>query len=341
MLFVPSPATLVHSAPRRPSLDISLQSELHDLFACAPPNSSAIVSPYSSYSTDVLCYLSSLALNNSFPDIALFFYEEAAARGSVVALNAAYFVVDGFLNFVSIPNGPLFQRARVCNRRALERGSLDARRHRARYCDFQQKFAQALAYNVSHYQGTLSLLSAMEIAKTTRLARSPVPDVPISTSLLRYCIASGHSPAIPELISLLNSTKDDSPFWKKVSEKCLPPLPHLPILKASLKFDTSTVLCQFVSDLVLKFNEPFTDPPPDFRSSVSHGIPRLRLKVDGSGDVSFLRSAPFPTASPTVELIQLFELCCPEFPSRNLELAKLLLFHLYQGKPLGILESHF
>jgi hypothetical protein len=342
MLFVPSPSTLVHSGPRRPSYEISLQSELQTSFASAPPTSSNVGSPYSSYSTEILCFLGSLALRDSLPDMAFFFYEEAASRGSIEAMNAIFLVFYGFSNLMDVPNGPLFQRAMVWNLRALDGHSVEARRNRAQYLFRQQNFGQSLAYYTFHYQETSSILTLMDLAMTKAM-RSPIPDIPTSLNLLRHCIANGHASAISGLITLLNLTRGNFAFWRHFFESLPPTFAPTPILKAHLKSDLSTIPFQLVSAFVLKVNKPFTDPAPGlcWQSSIGHGIPLLQLKVDNRDHEDLIRSAPFPTASPTVELIQLFELCCPEFASRNLGLAELLLFHLYQSKPLGVLESRF
>jgi hypothetical protein len=248
--------------------------------------------------------------------LSLHFYEEAATRGSVDAMNAIAFLSDLYPDDESICYACL-----RWNRRALFRGSVDAYRHRGKVSAQSDPSKSFLCY-VSHFYHAHSLLSAFSLFPT----RTPRLVPPEAVTALRYCFANGHAPAIPRLIEIL---KDDATFLKALWERVSRKGPADRVFKAHLNTDFSTPR---VSSVTSELTDIFSRPSAD------RGSPRVSLarRRDGAPQ----RPPPrFPAEGRTGVLIQVFEFASPDFDARDLSVCAQFLSRLYRDEPRGILAS--
>ena len=286
-------------------------------------------------------------LANSTNDIptALRFFELAAQRGNVQAMNAIGLLYETSAALISDKPINSFDESLKWFKRALSAGSDDAYKYIGELYEKNNNKIVALHYFLKHHKATKSIYSARKCAQIFDI----LGDANAALKMNRICASLGDTESVLSIIDILTKNKDAAAVkaWNELKERyhILRPVDYAfsSFLSAHKGKDLSLPSFAAAANL-LSLSDPFGQLDNTQRllqkfNSVSYSPGdsvfafTKYIKTDPSP------SAFYPTVSRTRYLLLAFDFASADYSKRNLNLCSLALKSLSEVSPKGVCES--
>ena len=276
---------------------------------------------------------------------ALHFFELAAQRGNVQAMNAIGILYQNASSSISeIPINSFEESLKWFNR-ALASGSDDALKYIGELYEKHNNKILALHYFLKHFKATKSIYSAKKCAHLFEL----VGEIKASLKMNRICAAKGDSESVLNIIDILNENKDlaTAVAWTELKNRYRIERPvdfaFSNLLSAHKSGDTNLPPFAAAANL-LSLSDPFgqldnTQKLLQRNSSVSYSPGDSIFTSTKYCKTDYTPTVFYPTPSRTRFLLLAFDFASADYSKRNLNLCSLSLQSLKEVSPKGICES--
>lgn len=283
-----------------------------------------LLKPYRDDSPEIPLYIGTIACSQHNYFTASFFFDEAAQRGSITAMNALGDLYlrhpEEFSTNISEPR----DQAKRWFKRAIRLGSTDALSNLASVYYDEDMFEVALKYYSEHFKRKELPMTAFRIAEClVNLEKGDEAD-----KWYRLSASKGIDKAVAAL-------SDQNELWQKLYSVIEDRLPDF----RSVIPDELRVYTKEESEIIMNMPPNYTHIRPDVNQRQQYSMISMHYPLEHSSTAleSFDQAPLFPSNSPLHILLKAFELASPVYEERNLSLANALLNRL---DPNVVFNSH-